>query len=49
MGLADDDHAGADQPLCERSGHRRDSVCPELAASGRDAAFDVDEILERYG
>jgi len=45
--LAEHDHAGADQPLGERRRHRRHAIDPRLRAAGRDAAFQIDQVLER--
>ena len=47
VGLAEDDHAGRDQPPCQRGGGRRAAVAPHHRAAGRDPPFEIDQILQR--
>ena len=49
MCLAEDDHAGVDEPLGEGGGDRRHALGPHLGSARGDAPLDVDEFLERYG
>src|SRR5262245_55674257 len=46
VGLAEDDHAGADELLSQRGGDGRTTAAPNRAATGRDAPLELDEVLE---
>jgi hypothetical protein len=44
--LANDDHASADKLLRQGRGTRASTVTPRRATAARDAAFQLDQVLE---
>ena len=49
VGLAEHDHAGADEPLGQGGRRRRHAVDPHLRAAGGDAAPEIDQIFQADG
>jgi hypothetical protein len=47
MGLADDDHAGRDQPAGQRRRARRPPLAPARRAAGDEAAVQFDQVFQR--
>src|SRR5262249_36021885 len=47
VGLAEDDHTGADELPSQRGGEGRATAAPNRAATGRNAPLELDEVLER--